>query len=164
MARETVALNLSGVAATEALAGRVAALARRGDMIGLSGGLGSGKTVFARAFIRARAARAGAAPPDQVPSPTFTLVQVYEMPEAPVWHIDLYRLEKPEEAWELGIEEAFSDGIALVEWPERLGRLAPAERLEVALDFVPGQPDARCARLVGHGDWVRRLRHAHFND
>ena len=164
MARETVALNLSNVAATEALAGRVAALARRGDMIGLSGDLGSGKTVFARAFIRARAARLDAAPPDQVPSPTFTLVQVYEMPEAPVWHIDLYRLEKPEEAWELGIEEAFSDGIALVEWPERLGRLAPAERLEVALDFVPGQPDARCARLVGHGDWARRLRRAHFDD
>ncbi len=164
MARETVALNLSGVAATEALAGRVAALARRGDMIGLRGDLGSGKTVFARAFIRARAAHAGAPPPNEVPSPAFTLVQVYEMPEAPVWHIDLYRLEKPEEAWELGIEEAFSDGIALLEWPERLGRLAPAERLEVALDFVPGKPDARCARLVGHGDWARRLRRAHFND
>ncbi len=164
MARETVALNLSGVPATEALAGRVAALARRGDMIGLRGDLGSGKTVFARAFIRARAARAGAPPPNEVPSPAFTLVQVYEMPEAPVWHIDLYRLEKPEEAWELGIEEAFGDGIALIEWPERLGRLAPAERLEVALDFVPGQPDARCARLVGHGDWARRLRRAHLND
>lgn len=121
MARETVALNLSGVAATQALAGRVAALAQRGDMIGLSGDLGSGKTVFARAFIRARAVRLDAAPPDQVPSPTFTLVQVYEMPEAPVWHIDLYRLEKPEEAWELGIEEAFSDGIALVEWVLSVG-------------------------------------------
>jgi len=164
MARETVALNQSGVAATQALAGRVAALARRGDMIGLRGDLGSGKTVFARAFIRARAVRLDAAPPDQVPSPTFTLVQVYELPEAPVWHIDLYRLERPDAAWELGIEEAFSDGIALIEWPERLGRLTPAERLEVALDFVPGQPDARCARLVGHGDWARRLRRARIGD
>jgi len=164
MTRETVALNLSGVAATEVLAGRIAALARRGDMIGLCGALGTGKTVFARAFIRARAARLEVPPLDQVPSPTFTLVQVYELPEASVWHIDLYRLEKPEEAWELGIEEAFADGIALVEWPERLGRLAPAARLQVTLDFVPGHPDDRLARLVGYGDWARRLRRARFDD
>ncbi len=159
---EVVELALSDLAATEALAGQIAALARRGDILGLVGALGTGKTTFARAFIAARARRLGVTAPAEVPSPTFTLVQIYELPEAPVWHIDLFRLEKPEEAWELGIEEAFAEAIALIEWPECLGALLPTEHLEVGLDFVPGDPDARRARLVGHHGWGRRLRRAHL--
>ncbi|MFQ5954588.1 MAG: tRNA (adenosine(37)-N6)-threonylcarbamoyltransferase complex ATPase subunit type 1 TsaE [Kiloniellales bacterium] len=157
---EVVALILGDLEATRALAGRIAALARRGDVIGLTGPLGAGKTVFVRDFIRARAAMLQAPAPGEVPSPTFTLVQVYELPQAAVWHIDLYRLETPDEAWELGIEEAFGEGIALIEWPERLGPLLPAGRLEVDLRFVKGPPQARRARLSGHGAWARRLREA----
>jgi tRNA threonylcarbamoyladenosine biosynthesis protein TsaE len=155
-----VELELPDLEATAGLADRLAGQARRGDAIGLAGALGTGKTTFARAFIRARARLEGAPPPDEVPSPTFTLVQVYDLPEVPVWHLDLYRLEAPGEAWELGIEEAFADGIALIEWPERLGTLLPAERLEVRLGFVPKAPEARRARLSGYGGWAGRLRDA----
>jgi|SRR5215469_2879827 len=136
--------------ATAALAARLAALARPGDVIALKGELGAGKTSFARAFIAAR----GAA--ETVPSPTFTLVQTYELADGAVWHFDLYRLRAPEEAWELGIEEAFHTGIALIEWPERLGALLPARHLLVALDFAAA-PDARRATLSGDASWVARL-------
>src|SRR6266700_1981101 len=114
-----IVIDLPDEAATAALAARIASLARPGDVIALKGELGAGKTSFARAFIRARNGR------EAVPSPTFTLVQTYELPGGAVWHFDLYRLHSPEEAWELGIEEAFHAGIALIEWPERLGSLLP---------------------------------------
>jgi tRNA threonylcarbamoyladenosine biosynthesis protein TsaE len=131
--------------ATRTLAARVAAIAAPGDVIALSGPLGAGKTVFARAFIRARG---GAG---EVPSPTFTLVQTYELAGGAVWHFDCYRLRAAEEAWELGIEDAFRDGISLIEWPERIEKLLPADRLDVALS--PGAAaGARRAVLSGWGD------------
>jgi tRNA threonylcarbamoyladenosine biosynthesis protein TsaE len=139
-------LDLPDEAATERLARRIARLARAGDVIALHGELGAGKTLFARAFI-------GEA---DVPSPTFTLVQIYESPRARIWHFDLYRLRSPEEAVELDIEDAFAEGISLIEWPERLGGLLPAERLDVAFEFT-GPPSARRVRLAGHGGWARRL-------
>ena len=118
--------------ATAALATALAASARQGDVIGLSGPLGSGKTTFARYFI---AARMGASPREQeVPSPTFTLVEIYQPASGPaIWHFDLYRIETPDDAYELGIEDAFADGIALIEWPERLGGLMPREHLHIGL-------------------------------
>lgn len=119
-------------------------------MIALKGDLGAGKTTFARAFIHAR----GAA--EDVPSPTFTLVQVYETAGAAVWHFDLYRLTTTEEAWELGIEEAFASGIALVEWPERLGSQMPQHRLEITLEFADA-PEARRAVVRGGAEWRARL-------
>jgi tRNA threonylcarbamoyladenosine biosynthesis protein TsaE len=140
-------VELSDEAATAALAARVAARARAGDVIALSGPLGSGKTTFARGFIRARG---GTGP---VPSPTFTLVQIYEPGGPAIWHIDLYRLARPDEAWELGIEEAFAEAIALIEWPERAAALIPPHRLSIA--FEPGRP--RRARLDCGGDWAQRL-------
>src|SRR5207244_409341 len=100
-------------------------------VIALKGELGAGKTSFARAFIRARGGV------EAVPSPTFTLVQVYELGEVPIWHIDGYRLRDPEEAWELDIEDAFIDGVSLIEWPERLGPLVPVRRLEITLSPGP---------------------------
>ncbi|MGH6953376.1 MAG: tRNA (adenosine(37)-N6)-threonylcarbamoyltransferase complex ATPase subunit type 1 TsaE [Alphaproteobacteria bacterium] len=148
-------LDLADREATEALARRLADIARRGDVIGLTGELGAGKTTFARAFVRARQAPSGRVD-REMPSPTFTLVQVYEADGGPVWHVDLYRLARPEDALELGIEEAYVQGIALIEWPERLGPALPGERLAVALSFGDS-PGRRRARLVGRGGWAARL-------
>jgi tRNA threonylcarbamoyladenosine biosynthesis protein TsaE len=145
-----IVIELLDENATAAFAARLAALAAPGDVIALKGELGAGKTTLARAFIRARGGD------ETVPSPTFTLVQVYDLPGGAVWHLDLYRLCRPEEAWELGVEDAFHDGISLIEWPERLGRLLPARRLDIALDFGPS-PTARRATLSGGGDWETRL-------
>jgi tRNA threonylcarbamoyladenosine biosynthesis protein TsaE len=145
-----VTFDLPDETATERLATRLAALARPGDVIALQGELGVGKTCFARAFIRARGGG------EAVPSPTFTLVQTYELPNGAIWHFDLYRLRSPEEAWELGTEDAFHAALSLIEWPERLGSLLPARRLLVALDFA-ATPGVRRAALSGAGDWAARL-------
>ena len=143
-------VELPDEAATAAFAARVSALAATRDIIALKGDLGSGKTTFARGFIRARGGT------EEVPSPTFTLVQIYELGSAVVWHFDLYRLKSPEEAWELGIEDAFSEGISLIEWPERLGPLLPQRRLEIELLFGD-HPEARRAVLDPGEDWKARL-------
>ncbi|HET8727209.1 MAG TPA: tRNA (adenosine(37)-N6)-threonylcarbamoyltransferase complex ATPase subunit type 1 TsaE [Alphaproteobacteria bacterium] len=148
---ETRTIPLPDEAATAALAERLAALLQPGDAVALAGDLGGGKTSFARAAIRALA-RAEV----EVPSPTFTLVQTYELGPAPVWHFDLYRLSGPDEVIELGWDEARAGGIVLVEWPERLGSLLPADRLDVALAYG-GAPGTRVATLTGHGGWVGRL-------
>jgi tRNA threonylcarbamoyladenosine biosynthesis protein TsaE len=145
-----LALDLPDLAATQDLARRLAGLARPGDVILLTGELGAGKTSFARAFIRAR----GGA--DEVPSPTFTLVQEYPLPDGAICHFDLYRLKRAEDAYELGIEDAFAQAISLVEWPDRLGPLLPAERLEVSLAFAERE-EARRARLRGTASWQDRL-------
>jgi tRNA threonylcarbamoyladenosine biosynthesis protein TsaE len=142
--------DLPDEAATAVLAARVARLARRGDVIALRGELGTGKTSFARAFIRCR----GEA--EEVPSPTFTLVQVYDFPGGAIWHFDGYRLRDPEEGWELGIEEAFEEGISLIEWPDQFGSLIPARRLEIAF-FAGETPEARRVVLDAGGDWPARL-------
>ena len=149
--------SLAGVAATADFARRVARIARVGDVIGLSGELGAGKTTFARAFVEAIAHRAGDPGGEEVPSPTFTLVQTYAFAGLPVCHFDLYRLERPEEAYELGIEEAFAESICLIEWPERLGPLQPGDWLEIGFSFGPGEDDRR-ARITGHGLWRERMR------
>jgi tRNA threonylcarbamoyl adenosine modification protein YjeE len=137
--------------ATAVLAAHLAALAEPGDVIALRGDLGAGKTTFARAFIRARGAGE-----EEVPSPTFTLVQIYEAGAAATWHFDLYRLTAADEAWELGIEEAFASGISLIEWPDRLGPLLPPHCLEIALDFGV-RPEARRAVIDGDAAWAARL-------
>jgi tRNA threonylcarbamoyladenosine biosynthesis protein TsaE len=141
--------GLPDAAATAALAARLAPLAVPGDVLALRGGLGSGKTTFARGFIAARAGRAL-----EVPSPTFTLVQTYDLPGGAVWHFDLYRLERPDDAIELGIDEAFATGISLIEWPERLGDLLPGERLDLELDLAGA---GRRAVLTPRDGWRARL-------
>jgi tRNA threonylcarbamoyladenosine biosynthesis protein TsaE len=152
-AAESLDIALPDLAATERLAQALAARAGVGDIVALWGGLGAGKTTFARAFIHAWPGGAGVT---EVPSPTFTLVQVYDLAGTPIWHFDLYRLANAEDAWELGIEEAFTEAISLIEWPDRLGALLPAQRLDLHLSAA-ANPDARQARLVGHGDWSTRL-------
>jgi tRNA threonylcarbamoyladenosine biosynthesis protein TsaE len=147
----TLVLDLPDESATAALAAHLAARARRGDVLALRGPLGSGKTSFARAFIRAFI---GA---EEVPSPTFTLVETYAAPgKPPVWHFDLYRLKAPEEVLELGIEEAFTDAVSLIEWPERLGEWLPEEALRLSLDDG-ATANARGARLVVPASWADRL-------
>lgn len=148
---------LSDLEATRALAHRLAPALGPGDIVGLAGPLGSGKTTLARALIEALAEAGGVGPVGEVPSPTFTLVQVYETGATPVWHFDLYRLERPEDALELAIEEAFATAISLIEWPERLGALMPAGWLEIALASDAG--DGRRATIRGHGERGRALEH-----
>jgi tRNA threonylcarbamoyladenosine biosynthesis protein TsaE len=145
-----IVIELPDEAATAAFAAHIAALARPGDVIALKGELGAGKTSFARAFIRARGGV------EAVPSPTFTLVQVYDLADGPIWHIDGYRLRDPEEAWELDIEDAFEGGVSLIEWPERLGSLVPARRLEITLT-EGATPAARRAAVDPGGEWAARL-------
>jgi tRNA threonylcarbamoyl adenosine modification protein YjeE len=146
-------LPLADEAATEALARDVARLLRPGDVIALWGDLGAGKTRFARALI---GALSGQGEGEEVPSPTFTLVQTYDLPAGLVWHFDLYRLDLPEEALELGLDEALADGITLIEWPGRLGNLLPRDRLDLTLEFGT-TPEARIATLAPRGRWDGRL-------
>ena len=144
-------VDLPDLAATEALSRQIAAKALAGDVIALSGGLGAGKTAFARAFVAARLGR-----DEEVPSPTFTLVQTYDAPGGAIWHFDLYRLSRPEDARELGFEQAFRDGISLIEWPDRLGAWLPEDRLDIALAQGPRE-NARCAIITPHGSWIDRV-------
>ena len=122
-------MSLPDESATERLGATLAERLRVGDVVGLKGELGAGKTTLARAILRAAAGDRTLI----VPSPTFTLVEVYETPRGTFWHFDLYRLEAAEQVYELGWEEALAGGIVLMEWPERLGRLLP-QHLSVTLE------------------------------
>lgn len=147
---QTAPIALETAAATEALGARLASALRVGDVVFLIGGLGAGKTTLARG-----AARAWTGDPSlEVPSPTFTLAQVYEGPKGALWHLDLYRIQRPEEALELGLEEAFFDAVCLIEWPDRLGALAPADRFEIAFEHNGA---ARTVILRAHGDTRNRF-------
>jgi tRNA threonylcarbamoyladenosine biosynthesis protein TsaE len=140
-------IDLPDLAATERLAAQLADVARTGDAILLHGPLGAGKTALARAFLR----QASGDPALEVPSPTFTLVQEYDTALGTIRHFDLWRLDGPAAMAELGWDEA-QDGIVLVEWPERLGALRPADALVVTL--VPLEGNARRAELSG---WPGRV-------
>ena len=144
-------IELPDLAATGRLAARLAALARPGDAIGLAGELGVGKTTFARAFINHLAGETV-----EVPSPTFNLVLSYATPRLTVWHFDLYRVERAVELAELGFDDALAEGVALVEWPERLGTAWPDDGLILRLETAAGE--ARRARIQGGGDWPKRLK------
>ena len=141
---------LPNVAATLALGDRLGALLTIGDVAALWGDLGSGKTTLTRGLVQGRLG-----PDAETPSPTFTLVQTYDLPAGELWHFDLYRLESAEDAFELGIEDAFADAISIIEWPGRLGQYLPSERLDVVLSI---QGDARTAKLYGGEYWARRLQ------
>ena len=126
MATPFLILSLPDEAATARLAEDVAAILGSGDVVALSGGLGAGKTTFARALIRAIADE----PALEVPSPTFTLVQTYDAGRLAIGHFDLYRLGAADELAEIGLSEAVSEGAVLIEWPERGADRLPAERLD----------------------------------
>ncbi len=123
---------------------------KTGDFVGLSGDLGTGKTVIAREIIRTISGHAD----EEVASPTFNLVLVYSYPHMSIWHFDLYRIRSPEETFELGLEDALAEGIALVEWPDRLGDLFPGDRFDIHLEH---DDTARTAMLTAVGSCVDRL-------
>jgi tRNA threonylcarbamoyladenosine biosynthesis protein TsaE len=140
--------RLDDQAATERLGATLSKTVQPGDAICLRGPLGAGKSTLARALIRALTR-----PDEEAPSPTFTLVQVYDGREFPIAHFDLYRLTSADEAYELGLDEALAEGAAVIEWPERLGRHLPASRLDIEI-AIDGE--ARRARLTPHGDFEGR--------
>lgn len=150
-------LEIANEEAMMALGARLAGQARPGDVITLRGDLGAGKTVLARGFVRAACSAEGEPPESfDVPSPTFTLVQVYEGADFSVWHFDLYRIEKVEEIWELGFEEALDDGVCLIEWPENAAAALPDERLDLVLNTREGS-GVRDVTLKPGPTWKERL-------
>jgi tRNA threonylcarbamoyladenosine biosynthesis protein TsaE len=146
---------VEGESGTGNLAASLASLVRTGDVLCLFGDLGAGKTSFARAFIRALTT-----PDQEVPSPTFTLVQIYETGESldslTIWHTDLYRLSHADEIEELGLEDAFEEAVVLIEWPERALELLPVKRLELHLGFCDNSQE-RSVLLRGDAHWAERL-------
>ena len=158
---EDLIIDLPDAAATVDLGRALASVIQQGDVIALWGNLGAGKTTLARGLVQSRMTGG-----EDVPSPTFTLVQTYPWDIAgdgcEIWHFDLYRLDDPSDALELGIEDAFYDHISLIEWPEKLGPYLPDERLDIRLeqdtDPIDRPPTAgRRAVLSGAGDWKHRL-------
>ncbi len=136
---------------TGELALKLAEIAEPKDVIALIGDLGAGKTVFARSFITAMTSDV------EVPSPTFTLVQVYEGPMTNVYHFDLFRIGHSDEIFELGLEDAINDGISLIEWPDRMGPYLPNERLEIILSSGE-DTNTRNISYCGYGDkWKKKL-------
>ena len=143
-------IELPDLAATHALAQRLEPCLRARDVLLLRGDLGAGKTAFARALVQAF----GVA--DEVPSPTFTLVQSYETPELTVHHFDLYRLKTPDEIEEIGFDDALTDGLTLVEWPEKAEKFMPRDAL--SLFFEMTATGARRAMFDGNESWPARVK------
>ena len=138
--------------ATTRLGAVIAHLLQAGDAICLWGPLGAGKSTLARGLVRALT-RAD----EEVPSPTFTLVQFYETADFSLAHLDLYRLTRPDEVEEIGLDEALDDGAVVIEWPERLEGRLPADRLDVEIAVAgEGVGEHRVARLTPHGAWEGR--------
>lgn len=150
----SISLTLSSEDETARLARSLAPHLQGGDIILLEGSIGAGKSFFARALILSLLET-----PEDIPSPTFTLVQTYDAPKFEVWHCDLYRLTSPYEAQELGLEDAFDTALCLVEWPDRLGDLAPKDALLLTLEATD-TPQIRHATLSAtSAHWCAILEH-----
>lgn len=157
MGQITTTLRTASEDATCRAAARLGALLRPGHVLLLEGGIGAGKTHFARCLIRPLLAE-----DEDIPSPTFTLVQSYDTRNGELWHADLYRLGHPDEVIELGLSEAFDDAICLVEWPDRLGDLTPGDALSLRFEVVGDS--ARAITVTGGADtWQDILKEAGFD-
>ncbi len=150
MDKHRLYLDLEGV---EKLAQDLAAILKRGDVLCLQGDLGAGKTTFARALIRSLL-KAG--DNTEIPSPTFALVQSYDAERFPIAHFDFYRIASPDEVLELGLDEAVSDGVAVIEWPEKAPEFLSSDRLTIELS-EGDDSELRELVFVTHGDWDKKL-------
>ena len=147
-------VSLDNEQATQRFAVDIANALEPGDLITLSGDLGAGKTAFARALIRYLANDPGLT----VPSPTFTLMQIYELPRFPLAHADLYRLSSPDELAELGLDDAAANGVVVMEWPDRAGGRLPEDRIDIAFTLAPARGDQyRDAQVTGYGKLAQRV-------
>lgn len=141
---------------TARLAQRLDKYLGRGDVVTLSGTLGAGKTAFARALIQGRFGSNM-----EVPSPTYNLLLVYESSpnDTPIYHYDMYRLENPEEVFELDLEDALDYGICLIEWADRMGPYLPDDPLRVVIEFPENETEGvRIITLYGSKNWQKRLQ------
>ena len=138
-------------AAAAAFGRALAQALRAGDIVLLEGDLGAGKTTLARGLIAAFCQT------NEAPSPTFTLVETYDGQNPPLWHFDLYRLEKAEDVWELGLEDALDNSVCLIEWPDRISGLLPAGALRLRLKI---EEDGRTLACDADENWRRRLEAA----
>ncbi len=136
-------ISLNGQDETELFAKSIAPSLGPGDVLLLEGQIGAGKTHFCRALIQSLLDF-----PEDVPSPTFTLVQIYDTDISEVWHADLYRLSHVDEVEELGLFSAFDDSICLVEWPDKLENLTPSHALKLSFSLVPENENAREITLI----------------
>lgn len=145
---------LTSDTATANVAVALAPRLKAGDVVLLSGDIGAGKTHFARSLIQHLLPE-----PEDVPSPTFTLVQVYETGDFEIWHADLYRLTDPDQCIELGLTDAFSNAVCLVEWPDRLGDLTPKDALHLTFSYHQ-MPDNQRLLTANWTDpkWADRLQ------
>lgn len=148
----SISIDLSSPDETARFARALAPHVSGGDVILLEGSIGAGKSFFARALILALLEV-----PEDIPSPTFTLVQTYDTPQFEIWHCDLYRLTTPYEVQELGLEEAFETALCLVEWPDRLGNLAPPEALVLTLETTDALEVRRATLQANTPRWCTIL-------
>lgn len=147
---------LSDLNDSKNLAANLSGLLQTGDIVTFEGTLGAGKTEFCRALIHATGFN------EDVPSPTFSLLQTYEpalddLGTPAIWHFDLYRLESPEDVFELGIEDGFDTAITLIEWPDKMGQFLPEEHLKVSLSMAENE-GARHIKFEGNEYWKLRLK------
>ncbi|MEP3888818.1 MAG: tRNA (adenosine(37)-N6)-threonylcarbamoyltransferase complex ATPase subunit type 1 TsaE [Hellea sp.] len=133
-------VNLRNEAETLALGAKLIAQLSVGQTVCLTGGLGAGKTTLVRGMIQSVLGNI------DVPSPTYTLVQTYDMPEFELWHCDMYRLERPEDGYELGLMDAFEEAVCLIEWPDKLGGLISEDALAIDIQF---EGEGRTVTLTG---------------
>lgn len=138
-------IKLANERDTLALGARITQTLSAGQLIALTGDLGAGKTTLVRGMIQSVLGDI------DVPSPTYTLVQTYECPNFDLWHCDMYRLERPEDGYELGLLDAFEDAVCVIEWPDKIAPLLPKDRLEIDIQF---DGEGRIAKLIGFGETV----------
>ncbi len=153
MAAHSITFTANGPGETTRIAHRIAPFLRTGDALLLTGPIGAGKTHFARALILSLLPV-----PEDVPSPTFTLVQTYQARQFEIWHFDLYRLSGPDEALELGLDEALETGLTLIEWPDRLAGFAPAHALSISFSPVNDGAARRISLSARDPRWAPLMR------
>ncbi len=152
MSQSTPSILTNSTQQTASLAERIGEILSSGDVLLLQGDIGAGKSFFARSVIQSLQDN-----PEDVPSPTFTLVQTYETRAGEVWHADLYRLSDPSEAEELGLTEAFDDAICLIEWPDRLAGLTPASAVTLTFSTTSIEGQRHISLTGGNGDLRNRI-------